>query len=158
MEGYVEATFWEYAPDPGSPLLTPDEYEVLYAVDNYVPEGSTIIVNPWTGAGLAYAISGREVTGYHTSYEPTPENEVLIENLTEAAVDPAVCKAVNDENARYALYFGGQEINEHISGKHTDEYSSLEYLNQLETIGSGLVEVLYRSGEATLYRINLCGQ
>lgn len=157
MEDYVATTFWEYAPTPDSPLLTPDEYKVLQAIEDYVPEDATIIVNPWTGAGLAYAFSGREVTGYHTSYEPTPENEVLIENLNEAAVDPAVCTTVNNENARYALYFGGREINEHISGKHTDEYSSLEYLSQLETIGSKAVEVLYQSGDATLYRINLCG-
>lgn len=157
MEDYVATTFWSYAPSPNSPLLTPDEYKVLYALDNYVPEGATIIVNPWTGASLAYAISGREVTAYHTSYEPTPENEVLIKDLDQATHNPAVCRAVKHENARYGLYFGGQEINQHISGKHTSEYKSLEYLNQLRARGNGAVEVLYQSGQATLYRINLCG-
>lgn len=158
MEDYVATTFWGYAPTPDSPLLTPDEYKVLNAVDDYVPEGATIIVNPWTGAGLAYALADREVTGYHTSYEPTPDNAVLIKDLDEAATDPAVCQAVQDENARYALYFGGREINEHISGKHTAEYSSLEYLEQLKALGDNQsVEVLYQSGEAVLYRINICG-
>lgn len=158
LKSYIDNTFWHYAPSINSPLLTLDEYKVLDAIDEYVPEDATIIVNPWTGASLAYAISGREVTGYHTSYEPTPENAVLIKDLDEAAADPAVCQAVKDENARYALYFGGREINEHISGKHTAEYSSLEYLEQLKALGDNQsVEVLYQSGEAVLYRINICG-
>ncbi|MDY3048293.1 MAG: DUF6541 family protein [Rothia sp. (in: high G+C Gram-positive bacteria)] len=157
LQDYIESTFWSYAPDLESPLLTPDEYQLLYALDDYVPEDATIIVNPWTGAGLAYAISGRKVTGYHTSYSPTETEEIVLQDLEQAGSDPRVCQALAEEKAYYAIYFGEREINEHISGNHRDDYPSLTYLADPQVIDAGgVAEVIYRSGGATLYRITAC--
>lgn len=158
MRGLVDMTFWSYAPDPDSHLLTTDEYDLLYALDDYVPEDATIIVNPWTGAGLAYAIADREVTAYHANYALTEDTRVLNQNLNEVLTNPEICEVVDRNNARYAIFFGHQEINEWISGPHTDEYGSLEYLADPAVIDSGEVaKVLHRSGGATLYEITACG-
>lgn len=158
LENYVSFIFWRYAPDLKSPLLTPDEYNVLYAIDQYVPEDATIIANPWTGAGLAYAISGRNVTGYHTAHTPTPEEKVLTKELPDASIDPEFCRVAAEENAYYAIYFGEVEINQDITGIHAKEYETLEYLADPDVIEQGgVAEVIYRSGGATLYRITACG-
>lgn len=157
LRGFINYSFWTHEPDPGSPLLTGDEYDVLYALDEYVPDDATIIVNPWTGAGLAYAFSGRKVTAYHTNYSETDDTETLNRDLNRVFTDPAVCDTINRHNARYAIYFGTQEINEHVSGKHSLAYNSLEYLADPAVIDSGQVaDVIYRSGGATLYKITAC--
>lgn len=158
LENYVSFIFWRYAPDLKSPLLTPDEYNVLYAIDQYVPEDATIIANPWTGAGLAYAVSGRKVTGYHTAHTFTYEEEVLTRELPDASTDPEFCRVASEENAYYAIYFGEVEINQDITGIHAKEYKTLEYLADADVIDQGgVAEVIYRSGGATLYRITACG-
>lgn len=157
LRGFINYSFWTHDPDPTSPLLTGDEYALLYAIDQYVPEDAGIIVNPWTGAGLAYAISGRKVTAYHTNYSETADTQTLNRDLNRVLTDPAICETINRTNTRYAIYFGNQEINEHVSGKHSLAYNSLEYLADPEVIDSGQVaEVLYRSGGATLYKITAC--
>lgn len=153
---FVTRTFWRYQPDINSPLLTPDEYNVLFAIDKYVPEDATIIVNPWTGAGLAYAFSGRKVTGYHTAYSKTPEAEILTNDLEHFRTNPQVCELMSEQNAYYAIYFGEQEINAWTGG-HSQDYESLNYLADPQVYeGGGVAEILYRSGGATLYRITAC--
>lgn len=157
LQNFIERSFWTYAPDIESPLLTPDEYNVLNAIDQYVPEDATIITNPWTGASLAYAFSGREVTGYHTVYTEDSDTSVLIDDLKEATTNPEVCQVFNRHKAYYAIYFGEVEINQSITGSHADEYGSLEYLADPDVIdGGGVAEVIYRSEGATLYHITAC--
>lgn len=158
MKGFVETSFWTYQPDEEAPLLTEDEYELLDSLSEHVPEDATIIVNPWTGAGLAYAIGDREVTAYHTNYSLTDDIEVLNQDLGEVLANPEVCEVIERHNAKYAIFFGHREVNEWISGPHTHQYGSLEYLADPEVIDSGQVaEVLDRSGGATLYEITACG-
>ncbi|WP_237221313.1 DUF6541 family protein [Rothia nasimurium] len=157
LQNFIEYTSKVYSPDLLSPLLTPDEYAVLNAVADYVPEDATIITNPWTGASLAYAFSGRKVTGYHTWYTKDADTEILIDDLAQYDTNPAVCETIRKHNAYYAIYFGTREVNEHVSGTHTDEYGTLEYLAIPEVIDNGgVADVIFRSEGATLYRITAC--
>lgn len=157
MKSFVETSFWVYHPDEEAALLTQDEYDLLDSLNEHVPEDATIIVNPWTGAGLAYAMSDREVTAYHTNYSLTDDIEVLNQDLEEVLTNPEVCEVIERHNAKYALFFGHREVNEWINGPHTQQYSSLEYLADPEVIDSGQVaQVLDRVGGATLYEITAC--
>lgn len=151
LKDYIDMTFWSYAPSAESPLLTEDEIDVLNHVADYVPEGDKIVVNPWTGAGLAYAYSDREVTAAHTLFSENNDTQILHQQFDEATPGSEVCQVIQRENAYYALDFGEQEIIEHIHGRHLEEFSGLQELDE-----SAAVEEVYSSGDVALYRVTAC--
>lgn len=150
LNNYIQRTRTIYEPSIDSELLTLDEYDVLLNLDRLVPEDEAIIVSPFTGASLAYALSDREVSAYHTIWQRTDEENYIYQNLDKAQEDPKVCELLEEENLRYYLWFGWDEINN--DGNHAVWYPSFERLWETE----GVIEPLYRTGGATLYEIVAC--
>ena len=144
----MDNAYWTYYPGEDAPLVDADELDVLENLDDYVPEDATVVVNPWTGGSLAYALSDREVTAHHTLYTKTAEDDVLDGYLNRAATDPRVCEVVEDLDAYYVLDFGDQEIN---GGYHLGAYQGLQDLEE-----DGVAETVYGSGDARLLEVTAC--
>lgn len=148
LKNQIEASFYSYAPGEESNLLSTDEYRMLNHLDDYVPEGKAIVVQPFTGAALAYAIADRPVTAYHTIYTPEEDVGYIQQHLNRVFDDPKVCQALNDLNAGYYLDFGYQEVN---GGDHALWYPGYEGLTDSEILAE-----IHREGDAVLYQITAC--
>ncbi|MDO4916087.1 MAG: hypothetical protein Q3974_00520 [Rothia sp. (in: high G+C Gram-positive bacteria)] len=144
----IENTFWEYAPDAESNLLSSDEIDVLNAIDNYVPKDEKILVQPFTGGALAYAIADREVNAPHTIWKATDDDKYLRGQLNQIMVNPKVCEVLERDNFGYYLDFGDHEVN---GSNHSDWFQG--YQNMSKTGG---VTQVYRHGDAVLYKITAC--
>ncbi|MCP3426455.1 hypothetical protein NBM05_10685 [Rothia sp. AR01] len=145
----MDNAYWTYYPGQDAPLVDADELDVIENLDAYVPEDATVVVNPWTGGSLAYALADREVTAHHTLYTKTADDDVLDGYLNQAATDPRVCEVVDELDARYVLDFGDQEIN---GGYHLGAYQGLQNLEE-----DGVAEEVYSSGDAKLLEVTACG-
>lgn len=144
----MDNSYWTYYPGPGASLVSADELDVLEAMDRWVPADDVVVVNPFTGGALAYALADRRTTAEHTLYTPTPAERTIDESLSEAREDPAVCRAVEEADARWVLDFGDREVN---NGDHSDRYRGLEGLEQ-----AGVARTVYRAGDAKLLEITAC--
>jgi len=144
----MDNSYWTYYPGPGAALVSADELDVLEAMDRWVPAEDVVVVNPFTGGALAYALADRRTTAEHTLYTPTPAERTIDESLSEAREDPAVCRAVEEADARWVLDFGDREVN---NGDHSDRYRGLEGLEQ-----AGVARTVYRAGDAKLLEITAC--
>ncbi|MGX6396713.1 DUF6541 family protein [Rothia kristinae] len=144
----MDNSYWTYYPGPGAPLVSADELDVLEAMDRWVPADDVVVVNPFTGGALAYALADRRTTAEHTLYTPTPAERTIDDSLSEAREDPAVCRAVEEADARWVLDFGDREVN---NGDHSDRYRGLEGLEQ-----AGVARTVYRAGDAKLLEITAC--
>ena len=141
---YVETVAGYYDPSLNTWRISPDELQVLEYVKENVPENSTIVVDPGTGAAYAYAIADRKVTAAHIFRKESDNQRLLNLYFDDVADHPEVCEAVREENAYYALDFG--EVG------HDSQVTGVDNLaNQ-----AGYTEV-YRVGDAALYRIDACG-
>lgn len=150
LQNYIAQSFWKYAPNSESELLSPDEENILQHLDDFVPEDETIVVQAFNGGSLAYAYANREVTSYHVmgADDPTADESYIYQHLNQANVDPKVCQIVNDENLGYYLEFGHVEVND---ADHRTWYPGFE-----ELVENGVVQEVYRAGGAKLYEITAC--
>lgn len=135
-----------YALTPDSPLISDDEMALLRRLPDEVPEGAVIAGSPWTGAGLAYALSGRHVLMPHTLMDLDREVEIINDGLDEADRHAGVCAAITDKGVQYVLDFGDREVH---GAQH--RFPGFE---QLAT--SDAVELVDSEGDAALYRIIAC--
>lgn len=135
-----------YALTSDSPLISADEMALLRRMSGEVPEGAVIAGSPWTGAGLAYAISGRDVLMPHTLMDIDDDTAIINDNLDEADRRPEVCAAIEEKGVEYVLDFGDREVH---GAAHP--FPGFE---QLAT--SDAVEVVDSEGVAVLYRIVAC--
>lgn len=127
-------------------LVSKDELTLFSRMTDSVPEGATIVTNGWTGAGLAYAFTGRWVTMPHVMVDFTDDTLVLNDSLNTAVPGSKVCEAAEREGAKFVLDFGRREVH---GGDHP-----FPGLADLES--SPAVELVDREGEARLYRIVGC--
>lgn len=127
-------------------LLSDDEIALLQRLDDEVPEGAVIAGNPYTGAGLAYAFSDRDVLMRHILVEVSDEVAQINDHLVDATPGSAVCDAVEDLGARYVLDFGDHEVH---GGSHP-----LPGLVGLAA--SPAVKLVDSQGDARLYEVVAC--
>ena len=128
-------------------LVSSDEQKIIDRLDEIVPPGAAIAVNPWTGGALAYALTGRETTAKHILTANTAAVETLNQDLRNADSDPAVCAALKATGVRYVLDFGPNEVH---FGDHP--FPGLEHLNN-----SLAVRLVLAEGGARLYEVTACG-
>lgn len=130
-------------------VLTPPERALIERLPQTTPDDALLVVNPSQGGSLAYAIADRRVTHYYMNTPVPPAAELLAQRLHDAATDPAVCAAVKETGAGYALVLEPYEI----AGVF-EQPTSHPGLVGLDT-ASGF-EVVDSEGESTLYRITAC--
>lgn len=133
-----------------SELVTDDELDVIHHIPDVVPREDTLMVNPWTGGSVAYALTGQKVSSYHLLETRTPAVDRIDQNLESALEDPSVCSDVDDIRAYYVLDFGTREMN---GVNHASVYGGLLGLEQ-----AGVAEPVYQSGNAKILQVTACGQ
>lgn len=139
-----------YRLDNHSALLTSEEAALLSRLDDTTPPGSLLLVNPWTGGSLAFALADRAVTVKHIFGTRSMDEEFLDGHLKQIDSDARVCQAVSRVGATYVLDFGDQNVfNNPASGQ---ERSGLNNL----TPSSHLVLVDSEGPNARLFRIEGC--
>jgi len=148
VQAAVEQARPSFTMDADALLLSADEAALLQRIDRHVPEGEVIAGNPYTGAGLAYAYSGREVLMPHILMDVSEEMAEVNENLRDAVTDPDVCAAVDALDVGFVLDFGSREV-------HGGE-NPLPGLTDLES--SPAVRLIDQQGDARLFEVIACGR
>jgi hypothetical protein len=138
---------WIYETTPTSALLTTDERALIDRLPQDVPEDQVIAGSPWTGTSLSYALANRRVLIPHIYQVLDADMKTIMYHLDQAAVDPAVCTALERTGTRWVLDFGKAEIH---GGHHV-------YPGLVDLADSGVVQLVDSEGSgARLYRITAC--
>lgn len=136
-----------YALDDDSPVVSTDELALMERLDDEIPEGDSIIGNPWTGTALAYSFSGRRMLTPHVGGTIPEDIRYLMDNLDDLDDDPKVCSIVRDLRAYWVLDFDGRQV--HNRNIRFDGLDSL-FTNP------GVTEADHEGLRARLYRITAC--
>ncbi|MGN7147994.1 DUF6541 family protein [Arthrobacter sp. SAFR-179] len=131
-----------------SELLSTDEERLLMRVAAHVPKDAVIAANPWTGASLVYAYTGRRTPELHTLSTVNDDMRTVDAKLREARRDPQVCGAVDRLNVGYVLDFGTREFR---NFRH-ENYDGLLGLDR-----AGVAHVIDQEGGARLLKLDVCG-
>ena len=137
-----------YALDETSNILTADELALLERIPAHVPAGERIAANPWQGGSLAYAFAGRETTQPYMSKEAPAPVLTINASLRDAASNPAVCAALAELGANYALEMEPHTIPAVWQAPSNDGFVGLGSAPGFELLDS--------EGAAVLYRITAC--
>lgn len=127
-------------------FLTPDEVALLERLPEHVPDDEVVAGNPWTGAGMTYAIGDRQPLMPHLLMEIDDETQEINEGLSTATPGSDVCEAVRDKDVGFVLDFGDLQINNAV-----ERFPGLVSLDE-----SSLLREVDRQGEAVLYEIVGC--
>lgn len=139
-----------FVADADALILTPDERSLIERLPQTTEPDAVLVVNPFQGGSLAYALADRRVTHYYMNTVPSAAEQYLERNLRHASTDPAVCDAVASTGSRYALVLEPYEM----SGptRRTPSHAGLVGLDH----AAGF-ERVDAEGQAALYRITACG-
>lgn len=138
-----------YAATDVSPLLTPDELELLDRVRDHVPGDAVIANNPWDGSSTAYAITGRQVLFAH-AFKGSNEDRILVaDKLNQAHASSDVCAAAKRQNIHFLLEFGDLYIEPERS--EVDDFPGLDVPE-----GSSAFVKVDQQGSAVLYKLVAC--
>lgn len=137
----------DYAVHDRSLLLTEDELDVIRHLDQYVPPGDVILVNPWEGGALAFSMADREVSSRHVGGIRTPYLPIIT-GIGDPAQRDQVCRLVQETGARWYLDF---ENAAELGGAANEKYAPLE-----DAADSRLMAPVYEEGDVGLYRLDAC--
>ena len=138
-----------YASTDASPLLSPDEVQLLSRLSAHVPPDAVIANNPWDGSSTAYAIADRRVLFAHASTGSNADRLLAAKALNQASPDSDVCQAAKRENIQFLLDFGGHYIDP--KRKEINDFPCLEVPEN----SPAFVKV-DQEGDAALYRFVGC--
>lgn len=127
-------------------LLTPDEFQMLRAVENLTPPDAVLLADPETGASLAYAFTGRRVLRPYIGATVTDAEQLLLEHLRAGPEQPGVCPAIQSTGITHVLDFGRQNVH-----SRWVETPGLDHLDE-----SPAVRLVERHGAAALYEVVAC--
>lgn len=129
-----------------SPLLSTDELALIERIPEHVPEGATMVGNPWNGSALAYAFTGRKLLQLHLLGTVPGDATVVFDKLSEAKIEPAVCPVVQRLQISYVLDFGHKEL---FGWDHG-------YRGFDDLIARGAASLVDSQGEAKLLKLTAC--
>ena len=147
ITGAIDGAAKSYRITPKSALISSDELQLLEEVPDLVPADVAIAGSPWTGTGLAYAISDRRVLMPHTLMDISDDVVLINDELDEADAGAALCAALDAENVGFVLDFGSREVH---GGEHV--YTGFDDLATSDS-----VRLVREVGDARLYEITACG-
>lgn len=138
-----------YALADASPLLSPDEVQLLSRLSVHVPSDAVLANNPWDGSSTAYAIADRRVLFAHAYTGSNKDRLLAARKLNQAVPESEVCEAVKRENIRFVLDFGDHYIDP--KRKEVNDFPGIEVPE-----GSSAFVKVDEQGEAALYRFVGC--
>lgn len=138
-----------YSMNDDSPLLSPDETQLLSRLSQEVPEGSLIAGDPWTGTAFAFSVGDRAVLFPHLKGSFGREADQLASDFQ--ALEPSqACALTQDLGVEYILDFGGP-VYDTGNQKAREKFAGLR-----EVSGSPVLVKVDSEGDAFLYRVE-CG-
>ena len=138
-----------YSSTPDSLLLSPDERALLERLGDEVPEDALIAGSPRTGASLALAIAGRDVTEMHVFGTRSDDELYLDAHLRDIDEDPRVCGSIRALGVDYVLDFGDRDILDSAEGAQA--YAGIQNLAPGEHL-----ELVDSQGDARLFQVVGC--
>jgi hypothetical protein len=138
-----------YALADGSPLLSPNELELLNRLSAHVPKDAVIANNPWDGSSTAYAIADRRVLFAHAYTGSNADRLLAAKELNQARPDAEVCEAARRQNVQFLLDFGGHYIDP--KRKEVNDFPGLKGADT----STAFIKV-DQEGDAALYRFVGC--
>ncbi|MEU9817973.1 DUF6541 family protein [Pseudonocardia alni] len=129
-------------------VLQPGQREFLEAAGRATAPGAVVAANPWTGNGLLYPLTGRQVLFPHLSGTWTPDQELVRMRLHDVARDPVVCPALRATGVGYVI---DGPVTWWPWDPRADTYPGLSEIDR----APGFEPVL-SGGGSTLYRITAC--
>lgn len=134
---------------PDSSILSANELKLLEEIKQVTSPNDIIVVDPWTGAGLVYALAQRMPTQFYMFSPVDADVSLVTQRLKYATDDPQVCAAVHRLGATYVLTLDPRRI---ADTPLTSEYEGLINLGSQPGF-----EPVVSVGQDTLYRITACG-
>lgn len=135
----------------GNVLGSEDELDLLRGLDKLVPEGSLVLGDPLTGIGYAPPLSDVDSVFTQVSIRSLDhDGKYLAENFADIHEEPEVCEIVR----HYGITHYYEDAAVAYEGELRDE--SLPGLYGVDT-SAGFTEIA-SAGEATLWRIDACGE
>lgn len=131
--------------DEESQGLSPDEVELFELIDEALPEGSVVVGDPLTGAGLLFAYTGHDVVFPHVTGRYGRDAAILARYLASGGEE--VCDAAERLGVTHAFDFGDTVLFEN----HYTTYDGLHDLAE-----SPILTEVDRVGDAVLYEITGC--
>nr|WP_126847037.1 DUF6541 family protein [Dermabacter sp. HSID17554] len=148
MDAKIDGMERFYSVTSTSNTVNTQEMLFIEALPRYLPEDAVVWTDSWHGEGLIYAFTGINVTGRHMgSYGSDPSSIYVRDHLNEIDTNPEVCEALRDVGTPYVVHFEGHNVNS--AGV---QHPGLTHLQKTK----GLT-VVYRRGNAFLYRVDDCG-
>ncbi|SDQ79390.1 DUF6541 family protein [Microbacterium sp. cf332] len=127
-------------------LISPEERELLEEVDAYVPADGVVVGDPGLGASLVYVYSDRTPLAPHIFGLRSPDEDLLLTRWDRVGREPAVCEAIEELNAYWALSFPGLDA--------LGRPAELPGLTDFDAPG---IREVARVGDAVLYEATACG-
>jgi hypothetical protein len=138
-----------YNLQPGSPIMSRDEFDLYSEFDELVPADAVIAGNPWDGSAWAYFVSGRHVLYPHVLPAMNPDKKLLARSLNQVSENPAVCAAAMRMDVKYAI--NSDELIYLPGNPNNTAYPGLEHLDKAEGF-----ELVAKVGSNSLYRLKPC--
>ena len=148
MNAKIEQMKDFYSVTATSNTVNTQEMIFIEALPRYLPEDAVVWTDSWHGEGLIYAFTGINVTGRHMgSYDSDPSSIYVRDHLNEIDTNPEVCEALRDVGTPYIVRFEGHNVNS--AGVQRPGLTHLQKTKGLT--------IVYRRGNAFLYRVDDCG-
>ncbi|MHC5558180.1 DUF6541 family protein [Kocuria sp. U4B] len=150
MRDTLLATQARFGWDNEDGILTEDERELLEQLPQLTDGDDVILVNPWNGGSLAYAVAGTEVTQYHIGGPNGARIAEIIAGLpTEEST--RACALAQSESIDYVLDFGQQYLE--VDTPRARPYLPIDTLGERPETNLELVTAV---GEAELWEVTAC--
>lgn len=127
-------------------ILSQDERTLLERIPDEVPAEAVIAGDPWTGTGLALAISERGVLFGHLNGTYGSATRELASDFT--SLGAAACPLLNELGVNYLLDFGTDRYSVGADELY-DPYRGLEDIQS-----SPIVTEIDREGQAALFKVD----
>lgn len=141
--------------------LTDDELAFMRRVHDYLPEGTTVLNNPYDGSAYGYSLVGLNV--YFRSYDsnwigiPTQDQEELRHHIDELkGRADELCPVLERNKINYVLVMNMNSVTAGPDGFLIYPPGNWTGLTGITTETPGFEEVLTDSNGAHLYRITGC--
>ncbi len=135
--------------DPFSALvaLSEDGRKVIDFIGKNVPQEDLIAGNPWKGSSFIYALTSRHVLLPAINMGTNASIDAFMDSFAQSAEDGPGCTAARDLDVKWVVDI--PQRNALPQGANFDGVAGLDE--------SSNVELAYRSGNASLYRVTGCG-
>lgn len=130
------------------PLVDTDQRAFFDRIGHEVPADAVIASNPWNGSVLLWSLESRKVLVPAFNLAMGPDQTFLSKHLDDAAVNPAVCAAVNRLHVQY-LYVDSRRF--WPTDKRIYDYPGLA-----DPTGRGGFELVDQQGPMKLFLITAC--